>query len=141
MEHKRKFRLNISKKVRRIILNTLIILVGSYVLLLVGLSIYVSSSKEKLISFLDSELKETIPGELKIDKTEITVWETFPRIGIVLDNVTISDSVYRKPFLKAETITAKVGFLGLAGHKLRINSVKIEDAILFAFTHAKGYSN
>jgi hypothetical protein len=107
----------------------------------VGLSIYVSSSKEKLISFLDSELKETIPGELKIDKTEITVWETFPRIGIVLDNVTISDSVYRKPFLKAETITAKVGFLGLAGHKLRINSVKIEDAILFAFTDAKGYSN
>src|ERR1700750_388774 len=105
MEVKRNFRLNISKKVRRIILSTLIILVGLYVLLLVALSIYVSSSKEKLISFLDSKLKETIRGELKIDKAEITVWQTFPRIGIILDNVTISDSIYHKPFLKAETIT------------------------------------
>ena len=117
------------------------VLFGFILLLLIGLSIYVSSSRERLLSFLNAKLKETILGELKIDNADISIWQTFPKIGITLSNVTISDSFYHKPFLRAKSITAKVGFGGLIGKKLTINSVKLEGALIFTFTDRKGYTN
>ncbi|MEO8713146.1 MAG: AsmA-like C-terminal region-containing protein, partial [Parafilimonas sp.] len=93
------------------------------------------------IGFLQSKLKKTILGKLKIDKAEITVWQTFPKIGITLKNVTISDSFYNKPFLRAGEITAKAGFLDLMGSKLTISSIRIKDAVIHSFTDARGYSN
>ena len=56
----------VQKKIWRRVIRTVLVLVGMYILLLAGLSIYISSSKEKLIGFLKSKLKETILGELKI---------------------------------------------------------------------------
>src|SRR3954468_8598234 len=97
------------KKIMRIALRVLAIVIGLYILLLVGLSIYISSSHERLLSFINAKLKETILGELKVNKADITIWRTFPDIGITLSNVTISDSFYHKPFLKAQEITAKAG--------------------------------
>jgi hypothetical protein len=129
------------KKIMRIALRVIAIVIGLYILLLVGLSIYISSSHERLISFLNTKLKETIIGELKVNKADITIWRTFPDIGITLNNVTISDSFYHKPFLKAEEITAKAGFLGLIGNKLKISSVEVNNAIIHTFTDAKGYTN
>ena len=94
-----------------------------------------------MIGFLDAKLKETILGELKIDKADITIWRSFPDIGITLSNVSISDSFYHKPFLKAGEITARAGFLGLIGNKLKVSSVEVKDAIIHTFTDAKGYTN
>jgi hypothetical protein len=131
----------VSKKIWRRVIRTVLVLVGLYILLLAGLSIYISSSQERLIGFLQSKLKKTILGELKIDKAEITVWRTFPKLGIRLENVSISDSFYHTPFLKAKTITGKAGFLNLLGNKVKISSIKIDDAVIHTFTDAKGYSN
>ncbi|MBV9961100.1 MAG: hypothetical protein JO072_02535 [Parafilimonas sp.] len=137
----KKFRINVPRKIVRIALRTILIIAGLYLLLLVGLSLYISSSQDRLISFLKSKLKETILGELKVDNANITVWQSFPKLGITLKNVTISDSVYHRPFLQAKEITAKAGFLNLIGNKLTISSVKVQDAVIHTFTDAKGYSN
>ncbi len=131
----------ISNKIVRIAARAILIIIGFYVLLLVALSIYISSSEKKLLSFVNTQLKHTLLGELKINKAEITVWQTFPKIGIKLENVSISDSIYHKPFLQAKLITAKAGFFDLIGSKLTISSIKIQDALLYTFTDAKGYSN
>ena len=138
--HKR-LKFTIRNKLLRITLRIVAILIGLYILLLVGLSIYISSSQKRLIGFLDAKLKETILGELKIDKADITIWRSFPDIGITLSNVSISDSFYHKPFLKAGEITARAGFLGLIGNKLKVSSVEVKDAIIHTFTDAKGYTN
>lgn len=130
-----------SKRLLRIILRVAAIIVGLYILLLVGLSIYISSSQERLIGFLNTKMKETILGELKVNKADITIWRSFPDIGITLNNVTISDSFYHRPFLKAGEITVRAGFLGLIGNKVEVSSVKIKDAFIHTFTDAKGYSN
>jgi len=130
-----------AKKIMRITLRVVVIIIGLYILLLVGLSVYISSSHERLLSFINTKLKETILGELKVNKAEITIWRTFPDIGITLSNVTISDSFYHRPFLKAEEIIAKAGFFGLIGDKLKISSVEINNAIIHTFTDVKGYTN
>src|ERR1700684_1836987 len=101
---------------------------------MIGLSIYISSSKERLLKFLTQRMKETIVGELKVDKADLTVWQTFPKIGIKLNNVTISDSFYHKPFFNAKQIIAKVGLFDLLGMKVTISSVEIDDAVIHAFT-------
>ncbi len=141
MEQKKKFKLNISRKTRRRFVRVVLVIIGLYVLLLAGLSIYISSSHEKLISFLNTKIKETILGEFKINKADITIWRTFPDIGITLENVSISDSFYHRPFLRAKEITVKTGFLGLMGSKVKISSIEVKDALIHTFTDAKGYTN
>ena len=130
-----------SKKTWRRILRVTIVIIGVYLLLMIGLSVYISSSKERLLKFLTQRMKETIVGELKIDRSDITVWQSFPKLGIRLNNVVISDSFYHRPFLTAKQITAKVGFLDLLGMKVKISSVEIDDAIFHVFTDKNGYTN
>ncbi len=141
MEQKKKFKLPFSGKTRRRIVRTVLTVVGLYLLLMIGLSIYIASSKEKLIGFIRDKLKQTILGELKIDNADITIWQTFPKFGLTLENVSISDSFYHRPFLKAGEIIAKVGILDLIGNKVKISSIKIKDATIHTFTDAKGYTN
>ncbi|MFT4155761.1 AsmA family protein [Parafilimonas sp.] len=140
-EEKKKSRFHIPGKIRRRFVRVIAVLLGLYILLLASLSIYVSSSKEKLLGFLNAKMKETILGELKIDNADITIWRTFPNIGITLENVTVSDSFYHRPFIKAGNITARAGFLGLLGNRLKISSVTVKDAVLHSFTDSSGYSN
>jgi len=139
---KKRFQLKpFPKELKRVVIWGVLIFVGLNLLLLIALSIYVSSSKEKLIGFLDATLNEVVPGELKIDKTDITIWRTFPKIGVKLTNVTLSDSLYRKPFLQADAIIGKAGILDLIGNKVKITSIKIEDAKLYSFIDSNGYTN
>ncbi len=86
-------------------------------------------------------MKETILGELKVNNADITIWQTFPKIGITLENVSISDSFYHRPFLKAGAITVKAGIFDLMGNKVTISAVKISDALIHTFTDANGYTN
>lgn len=131
----------ISKKIVRRIVRVVLSLIALYFLLLVILSIYLSSSQKRLIGFLQDKMKETLLGKLEIDKADITIWQTFPKLGISLQDVTISDSFYHKPFLHAGEIIAKAGFLDLMGSKLTISSIKIKNAVIYSFTDVKGYSN
>lgn len=108
---------------------------------MIGVSIYISSSKERLINFLTSKMRESILGELKIDKADITVWRSFPKIGIRLNNVAILDSVYHRPFLKAGTIVAKISLFDVLSMKTKISSVEMDDAVIHAFTDSSGYTN
>ncbi|SFP98776.1 AsmA family protein [Parafilimonas terrae] len=140
-EEKKKSRFHVPGKWRRRFVRIVAVIIGLYILLLVSLSIYVSSSKERLLGFLNAKMKETILGELKINNADITIWRTFPDIGITLENVTISDSFYHRPFIKAEEITARAGFIGLLGNRLKIGSVTVKNAVLHSFTDANGYSN
>jgi hypothetical protein len=130
-----------SKKTWRRILRIAIVIAGIYLLFMIGLSIYISSSKERLLTFLSERMKETIIGELKIDKADITVWQTFPKIGIKLTNVTISDSFYHRPFLNAKQIIGKVGLLDVLGMKVKVSSIEINDAVIHTFTEKNGYTN
>jgi hypothetical protein len=131
----------IKKKIIRRVVRVIVAVFTIYILLLAGLSIYISSSKERLLGFLNTTLKETILGELKINKADITVWQTFPKFGITLQNVSISDSFYHSPFLNAEIIRAKAGIFDLMGSKVTISSVKITNASIHTFTDANGYTN
>ncbi len=141
MEFNKKIKLPVSKRVKRWVIRTVLVIAGLYLLLLVGISIYISSNQERLMGFLNDRLKQTILGELKVDKAEITVWQSFPKLGITLNNVTISDSFYHKPFLQAKSITAKAGFFDMMGSKFNVSSVIIQNAVIHTFTDAKGYTN
>ncbi len=142
MQYKEILRLSFIKQrwFRRII-RVVIGVFAVYLLILTCLSIYISSSRERLLTFLNAQIKQTILGELKINKADITVWQTFPKLGLTLDNVTISDSFYHSPFLKADEIVVKAGIFDLLGKTVSISSVKIKNAVIHTFTDAKGYTN
>jgi len=142
VQHKKFLKLSFIKQqwLRRII-RVIVGVFAFYLLLLTCLSIYISSSHERLLAFLNAQIKQTILGELKINKADITVWQTFPKLGLTLENVTISDSFYHSPFLKADEIVVKAGIFDLMGKTVNISSVKIKNAAIHTFTDANGYTN
>ena len=142
MNYKNFLKLRVVKsKVFRRIIRIAVAVFAFYILLLAGLSIYLYSSHERLLNFLNSQIKKTILGELKINQADITVWQTFPKLGLTLENVSITDSVSHSPFLKAGEIVVKVGLLDLIGKTVSISSVKIKNAVIHSFTDSNGYTN
>ncbi len=142
MQYKKFLRLSfIKQKWLRRVIRAAIGVFAFYLLILTCLSIYISSSHERLLAFLNAQIKQTILGELKINKADITVWQTFPKLGLTLDNVIVSDSLYHSPFLKADKIVVKAGIFDLMGKTVSISSVKIKNAVIHTFTDAKGYTN
>ena len=142
MHYKKFLKLSFVKsKVFRRIIRIAVAVFTFYLLLLTCLSIYISSSRERLLAFLNAQIEKTILGELKINKADIMVWQTFPKLGLTLENVTISDSFYHSPFLKADEIVVKAGVFDLLGKTVNISSVKIKNAVIHTFTYANGYTN
>lgn len=131
----------LSKKTKRIILWVAGIIAGLYLLLLIGLGIYISYTQQKLVSTLKTKLNDATMGELKIGEAEVTMWQTFPNLGVIFRNVTMTDSVYHLPYLQAKSITVKAGLFGLIGNNVKINSVILQGAVLHTFIDSSGYTN
>ena len=68
-----------SKKIWRRILRVAIVIAGIYLLFMIGLSIYISSSKERMLKFLTQRMKETIIGELKLTKQTLPCGSRSPK--------------------------------------------------------------
>lgn len=138
---KNKFKQFVAGKTMRRFLWAIGIIVGLYVLLLVTISIYVSVSKEKLLAVVHEKINESILGKLNIGDVDVSVWKTFPKVGINLNNVVLTDSVYQRPFLKIGSVSVRIRLTGLIGKKIRVHSVKLEDAKVFRFVDKNGYTN
>ena len=117
------------------------IVIGVYLLIMIGISIYIASSKERIVQFLTSQLKESVDGKIEVEKADILVWSTFPKIGVELDNLSISDSLYHKPVFKAGKIIAKIGLFDAFGNSFNIHSFHVENAMVHVFTDKNGYKN
>ncbi len=142
MHYKNFFKLSFVKsKIFRRIIRIAVGVFAAYILLLTCLSIYLYSSHNRLLAFLNAQVKKTILGELKINEADITVWQTFPKLGLTLENVSITDSISHTPFLKADKIVVEVGLIDLLGNTVTISSVKIKNAVIHTFTDANGYTN
>jgi hypothetical protein len=86
-------------------------------------------------------LNSHISGTITVEKVQFTIAHKFPDFSISLRNVTLRDTVGKRPVLQAERIFLDVGFYALFQNEIQMNEVSIENADVFLYRGIDGYSN
>jgi hypothetical protein len=111
------------------------------VIILTAASIYVHNNKAKITSLVKQTLAKHINGGLQIGDVDIAVWTHFPNISIELENVTVTDSLYHLPMLKATKISCSISLFQLATPNPDIERVKVSGGVMHLFVDSTGFDN
>src|SRR3982751_5953147 len=66
-------------------------LVLFFIAVVVGLSIYISSHKQKVITLVTDDLNKNLDGKLVVGSVTTSFFESFPSLLVKLENVTLRD--------------------------------------------------
>ncbi|MBC7937688.1 MAG: hypothetical protein H7Y86_20255 [Rhizobacter sp.] len=119
-------------------------LLGLFLLLYIFAAIYVSANKKKVTAQIVAQLKKKISGDLSIKDVDISLFSHFPKIGIALKDVLITDSLYKQhgqALLKAGELNVRVSAYNLLMKKQALTGLTLKDATIILFTDTTGYSN
>jgi len=116
-------------------------LIALIAILLSAASIYVHYNKNDIIAKVKDAFAKRVNGEIAIGDIDLSVWKNFPNIAIEIQNVSVSDSLYHKPLLKANQISFAVSIFQLASSRPDIARVGISGAVLHLLVDSTGFSN
>lgn len=115
-----------------------------FLLLYLGLGIYLSANKDKIKNDLTVLIKEKSTGEMKIGDLEVSLFQGFPNLTVQVKNVIVKDSLWplhKRTLLKAEKVYAKVSPWVILKKTISINNLTIKNAVIDIYVDEKGYSN
>lgn len=129
------------RKPVKIVSIVLLCLLLLFVIALSAVSIYVHSHKQDIIARVKTEFSRRVNGELTIGDIDLSVWTNFPNIAIKINNVTVADSLYHLPLLKANEISCAVNIFQLTSSKPDIARVTITGGLFHLFVDSTGFNN
>ncbi len=125
----------------RIAARVVLAVLGLYLLLLLALQLLVSANKQKLLDQINQKLGESLQGEVHLKDLRVNVWRHFPKVELVLENLTVSDTLYHQPIIAVQTISSNLHVMDVLGKHIRIGSVTLSDGYVRLFTDSTGYNN
>ena len=114
------------------------------VMLLVGLSVYISGHKAKVLSLVTAELNKDLDDQLAVGGVKTSFLENFPQLSVKLVQVSLKDKQWarhRHTLLQAGNVDVAVNTAALLKGDVVIDHVAINDAVVDIFTDGTGYSN
>lgn len=134
----------IKKKPLRIIFRAFLILAGILVILYLIAFTYVSSHKKAIISEVTTELGKKMNGKITVTDVELSFFRHFPKISVVLHDVSVTDSMYAQHkhiFFRATHLFAQLSITKLLRKQPPLNGLTIENGSLYLYTDTSGYTN
>jgi hypothetical protein len=110
----------------------------------IGISIYVSTHKEKLIAEATEKISESIGGKITIADMGVSMFQNFPFLSISIKDLKVTDSLYTQhhhALLQAEKIFVRVNPLKLITLDISINKITLKNAGFYLYTDTSGYTN
>ncbi|MEP7107969.1 MAG: AsmA-like C-terminal region-containing protein [Ferruginibacter sp.] len=132
------------KKLLKIIFKTLLILFGVLLILYICVFTYVSIHKKSIINQVTAEIGKKLNGKVSVDDVELSFFRQFPKISVVLNNVSITDSMFalhKHPFFRADRLLARLSIIKLMKRQTPLNGLTIENGAIYLFTDTTGYTN
>ncbi|MBC8053360.1 MAG: AsmA family protein [Sphingobacteriaceae bacterium] len=120
------------------------ILLGTVLLLWLGVAAYVTVNKKKLLAMVTAQLNNDISGKLTIENMEPALLQGFPGVSVSLKNVILRDSLYNKhrhSLLEAKEIFVSLNVISLISGSTVIQKLYIENGKIYLFTDQQGKSN
>jgi hypothetical protein len=123
-------------------------ILGALVLLLIvfliGLSVYVSTHKEKIMALVITDLNKNIDGKLNVGAFDISFIKNFPNLSVTLENVSLQDkdwARHHQTLLEAKKFDVAIDISALLKGDISVNHININDAAINLYTDSTGYSN
>lgn len=99
------------------------ILVGLFLLLLVGLNLYLTD--DRLRSWVLPPVQETLDREVTLDRISYTFFRTFPRFGLILEGFELPSSTAEEPVARFDALTVSVKLFPLLSDRLEITELEL----------------
>ncbi|HEY4154825.1 MAG TPA: AsmA family protein, partial [Puia sp.] len=131
------------KKALKYSLRILAVLIGLLVLVSFGGWIYLKQHKAEIIQYIKTESAKNLNGQLSIGDIGFSLFHTFPKVSVSVDNVRLRDSlwtVHHHELLNARKAYASLDIFELITGHLRISKIILEDASVYIYTDSSGYT-
>lgn len=120
----------------------LLYVLGTVLVLIIGLSLSVYLFKDRIIQQFIREANKSLNTPIKIDKIDVSTWQDFPNLAIVFHDVLVEDShpgIY--PLLTAKKISFSLNTFEVWQGNYSIRGLEIEDSETNLKINAVGKSN
>ena len=132
------------KKILRVFLNVFKILLVIIIVLYVGAFFYLKANKAKIIKQLTENVSNKLNGKLTIGDADVSVFKNFPRIAVVLNNVSLTDSMYEQhhhAFFAAKNAFINLNIYRLIKKEDPLSGLVLQNANIYFYTDTSGYTN
>ncbi|MDO9376058.1 MAG: AsmA-like C-terminal region-containing protein, partial [Ferruginibacter sp.] len=109
-----------------------------------GAYIYVTRNKAEILKQVTTEIGDKIDGNVAIGDMDLNFFRQFPKISVVLNNVQITDSLYKQhlhPFFGAKKVFARLSIWKLIRKQAPLNGLRVDNGQIYMYTDSLGYTN
>lgn len=128
----------------RIILRGFFALIFIITISFIGLAWYINTHKAQVMAAITEQLNDGMSGTLQVGDMEPTFFQSFPRVALRIENVTVRDSFYsihKRTMLTAGEVNVSVNVLALLRGTVDIKKIGINNAVIDLYTDVNGYTN
>ena len=132
------------KKIVVIVLKVFIALVLLIIIFYCGAFFYLKANKVKIIKQLTENVSNKLSGKLTIGDADVSMFKNFPRIAIVLKDVSLTDSMYEQhhhAFFAAKDAYVNLNIIKLIKKEDALTGLVLRNANIYFYTDTSGYSN
>ncbi len=109
--------------------------------ILVIAAAYVHFNKDEIIAGIEEKINNSISGNLTVKSTDVSILTTFPNVSVNLYEVSLTDSLYKKPLLHSAEIAIRINVFQLLSANPDVAKLVVKDAAVDLFKDSLGYSN
>lgn len=120
------------------------IIISLFLVLYVIAYAYVSLNKKSILTQVTKQISEKLDGTVTIGNVDLSFLRTFPQISVLLEKVSIKDSMYtahKHAFFTADKLYARISIFQVIAKKDPLTGLRVEDGNLYFFTDITGYTN
>ncbi|HTK18039.1 MAG TPA: AsmA family protein [Mucilaginibacter sp.] len=114
------------------------------ILFVIGVMLYVTYNKDRVLNMVSSELNQKLDGQVTIGDMKPQLFKRFPNISLELKNVTIRDkrfAEHKHTLLDAKEFYVSLNAFSMFTGKASIDRIDINNATADLYTDSTGYSN
>ena len=106
--------------------------------------IYISVNKANIIKQVTGQVSSKLNGKLLISDADISLFRTFPKISVLLKDVSLTDTMFaqhKHPFFTAKEVFASLNIFKLITKNQPLTGLRIDNGSIYMYTDTSGYTN
>lgn len=105
---------------------------------------YIAANKKYIILQIKEQVADKLNGDIQINNIGLSFLNTFPRISVLLEDVSVKDTLFSQhhhPFFQAKKVYVNLSLAGTIQKSNPVSGIRVENGQLFVYTDTSGYTN
>lgn len=105
---------------------------------------YIIINKDKIIKQVTAQVSDKLNGKLDIKDAEISIFRTFPKISVLLKDISLTDTMFaqhKHPFFAAKEVFVSLNIYKLIKKDQPLTGLRVDNGSIYMYTDTSGYTN